>query len=79
MTRLRAMSSITINIINGGANPELIIAGIPVTIKPSGAAYTIQAGVAVKIQARNNTTGLSAESTITVPENERRTVDLFLK
>lgn len=79
LERLRAMSSLSINIVNGGANPELIISGIPVDIKPSGAAYTIQAGVPIKIQARNKTTGLSAEATITVPENERRTLDLFLK
>jgi serine/threonine-protein kinase len=79
MEKLRMAASISINIVNGGANPELIIAGIPVTIKPSGATYTIQAGVAVKIQARNKTTGLSAESTITVPDNERKTVDLYLK
>lgn len=79
LQRLRAVASISINIVNGGANPELIIAGVPVPIKPSEATYTIQAGVAVKIQARNNTTGLSAESTVTVPENERKHVDLYLK
>lgn len=79
MQRLRAMASLSINIVNGGANPELIISGIPVDIKPSGAAYTIQAGVAIRIQARNKTTGLSAEATVTVPQNERRTLDLYLK
>ncbi|KYG66028.1 hypothetical protein AZI86_02880 [Bdellovibrio bacteriovorus] len=79
LERLRMMASLSINIVNGGANPELVISGIPVDIKPSGATYTIQAGVPIKIQARNKTTGLSAEATVTVPENERRTLDLFLK
>lgn len=79
LEKLRTMASLSINIVNGGANPELVISGIPVDIKPTGATYTIQAGVPIQIQARNKTTGLAAEATVTIPENERRTVDLFLK
>lgn len=79
LQRLPRVASLIINIVNGGANPELRIAGVPVTIKPSGDAYLIQAEVGVKIQARNKTTGLSAETTITVPADQRKIVDLYLK
>ncbi|WP_374029174.1 protein kinase [Bdellovibrio bacteriovorus] len=79
MQRLPRVASIIINIVNGGANPELRIAGVPVNIKPSGDAYLIQAEVGVKIQARNKTTGLSAEATVTVPADQRKIVDLYLR
>ncbi|AHZ83536.1 protein kinase [Bdellovibrio bacteriovorus] len=79
LQRLPRVASLIINIVNGGANPELRIAGVPVSIKPSGDAYLIQAEVGVKIQARNKTTGLSAETTITVPADQRKIVDLYLK
>ncbi len=79
LQRLPRVASIIINVINGGANPELRISGIPVSIKPSGTAYIIQAEVGIKIQARNKTTGLSAETTVTVPADQRKIVDLFLK
>lgn len=79
MQRLPRVASVIINIVNGGANPELRIAGVPVNIKPSGDAYLIQAEVGVKIQARNKTTGLSAETTVTVPADQRKIVDLYLK
>lgn len=79
MQRLPKAASVIINIVNGGANPELRIAGVPVTIKPSGDAYIIQAEVGVNIQARNKTTGLSADTTITVPADQRRILDLYLK
>ncbi|MEK2646542.1 serine/threonine-protein kinase [Bdellovibrio sp. BCCA] len=79
MQRLPRVASVIINIVNGGANPELRIAGVPVNIKPSGDAYLIQAEVGVKIQARNKTTGLSAETTVTVPADQRKILDLYLK
>lgn len=79
MQRLPRVASVVINIVNGGANPELRIAGVPVSIKPSGDAYLIQAEVGVKIQARNKTTGLSAETTVTVPADQRKILDLYLK
>lgn len=79
MQRLPKVASLLINIVNGGANPELRIAGVPVAIKPSGSEYLVQAEVGVKIQARNKTTGLSAEATVSVPADQRKIVDLFLK
>ncbi|KHD89244.1 MAG: membrane protein [Bdellovibrio sp. ArHS] len=79
LQRLPRVASVIINIVNGGANPELRIAGVPVNIKPSGDAYLIQAEVGVKIQAVNKTTGLSAETTVTVPTDQRKIVDLYLK
>lgn len=79
MQRLPRVASVMINIINGGASPELRIAGVPVAIKPSGDAYLIQAEVGVKIQALNKTTGLSAETTVTVPADQRKLIDLYLK
>lgn len=79
LQRLPRVASVIINIVNGGANPELRIAGVPVNIKPSGDAYLIQAEVGVKIQARNKTTGLSAETTVTVPADQRKILDMYLK
>ncbi len=79
LQRLPRVGSLIINIVNGGANPELRIAGVPVSIKPSGSAYLIQAEVGVKIQARNKTTGLSAETTVTVPADQKKIIDLYLR
>ena len=79
LQKLSKVGTLLINLVNGGANPELRISGVPVDIKPSGSPYLIQAGVGVKIQAYNKTTGLSAESTVVVPENQRRIIDLILK
>lgn len=79
MQRLSKVGSVIINLVNGGANPELRIAGVPVAIKPSQDPYLVQAEVAVKIQARNKTLGLSAETTITVPADQRKIIDLYLK
>lgn len=79
MQRLPKVGSVLIRINNGGANPELLIAGVPVRIKDTGHAYLIQAEVGVKIEAFNKTTGLSDSKTIRVPENQKRAVELFLK
>lgn len=79
MQRLSKIGSLVINLVNGGANPELRIAGVPVAIKPSGDAYLVQAEVAVKIHAINKTLGLSAETTIKVPADQRKILDLYLK
>ncbi|MGZ3774586.1 MAG: protein kinase domain-containing protein [Pseudobdellovibrionaceae bacterium] len=79
MQRLSKVGSVIINLVNGGANPELRIAGVPVAIKSGGDAYLIQAGVPVKIEAKNKTLGLSAQSTITVPADQRKILDLYLK
>lgn len=79
MTRLARVASVQINIFNGGANLELRIAGVPVDIKRPGEAYVIQAEVGVKIQARNKTTGLSAETTVNVPADQRKIIDLYLR
>ncbi|QDK44268.1 hypothetical protein DOM22_03410 [Bdellovibrio sp. ZAP7] len=76
---LPRVASVFINIVNGGANSELRIAGVPVAIRPSSEGYTIQAEVGVKIQAYNKVTGLSAEKTVTIPNNQKQTVELYLK
>lgn len=79
LQKLPRVASLIINIVNGGANPELTIAGVPVTIKPPGSTYSIQAEVGVQVQARNKTTGLSAQATVTVPTDQKKIVDLYLK
>jgi serine/threonine-protein kinase len=76
---LSRVASVYINIVNGGANSELRIAGVPVSIRPSSEGYTIQAEVGVKIQAYNKVTGLSAERTVQIPANQKQTVELYLK
>lgn len=79
LQKLPRVASLFINIVNGGANPQLSISGVPVTIKPSGSPYIIQAEVGIQIQARNKTTGLSAETIVTVPADQRKILDLYLK
>lgn len=79
LTRLPKVGSVIININNGGVNPELRIAGVPVKVKSSGDTYLIQAEVGVKIEAFNKTTGFSDTKTIRVPANQKRIVELFLK
>lgn len=79
LQRLPRVGSVLINLVNAGANPELTIGGVPVNVKPSGTPYLIQAEVGVKIQARNRTTGLSAETTVFVPADQRKIIDLYLK
>lgn len=79
LQRLPRVASLIINLVNGGANPELSISGVPVAIKPPGSTYIVQAEVGIQIQARNRTTGLSAETIVTVPTDQRKIIDLFLK
>lgn len=79
LQRLPKVGSLIINLVNGGANPELYIGDIPVAIKGRGTAYTVQAEVQVKVKAINRTTGLSAEAVIVVPNDQRKIVDLYLK
>ncbi|MBO9666107.1 MAG: serine/threonine protein kinase [Bdellovibrio sp.] len=76
---LPRVASVYINIVNGGVNPELRIAGVPVAIRSSSERYLIQAEVGVKIQAFNKVTGLSAEKTVSIPANQKQTIDLYLK
>ncbi|WP_413586464.1 protein kinase domain-containing protein [Bdellovibrio sp. HCB274] len=76
---LPRVASVFINIVNGGANSELRIAGVPVAIRSQHEGYTIQAEVGVKIQAYNKVTGLSAERTVTIPANQKQTIELYLK
>jgi serine/threonine-protein kinase len=79
LQKLAKVGSLVINVVNGGANPELSIGGVPVSIKPLGSAYIVQAEVGVLIQAKNKTTGLSAEETIVVPADQKKIIDLYLK
>lgn len=79
LRRLVRVGILYIKIINGGANPELRISGVPVNIKDESEAYYIQAEVGVKIQAFNKLTGLSAEKTVTIHADQRDTVELYLK
>lgn len=79
LNRLRSAGYLYIRIVNGGANPELSIGGVPVQIKRESEYYPIQAGVPVTVKANNRTTGLNAETTVNVSENQKKTVELLLK
>jgi hypothetical protein len=79
LQRLARLASLYVRIINGGANPELRISGIPVEIKPDTDPYVIQAEVNVKIQAKNKLTGLSAEKTVLIHADQKDIVELYLK
>jgi serine/threonine-protein kinase len=79
LTRLRSAGYLYIRIVNGGANPELSINGAPVRIKRESEYYAIQAGVPIKVTVQNRTTGLRAETTVNVSENQKKNVELLLK
>ncbi|MNK97579.1 PEGA domain protein [compost metagenome] len=79
LTRLRSAGYLYIRIVNGGANPQLSIGGVPVPIKRESEYYPVQAGVPVTVKADNRTTGLSAETTVNISENQKKTVELLLK
>ena len=79
LTRLRSAGYLFIRIVNGGANPELSINGAPVRIKRESEYYPIQAGVPIIVTAYNRTTGLRAETTVNVSENQKKNVELLLK
>lgn len=79
LQRLPRVGSLIINLVNAGARPELTIGGIPVSLKANGTPYLVQAEVAIAIRARNRTTGLSAETTVVVPADQKKIIDLYLK
>lgn len=79
LQRLVKVATLYIKIANGGANPELRISGVPVSIKGESEPYYIQAEVGVKIQAFNKLTGLSAEKTVIIHADQKDTVELYLK
>jgi serine/threonine protein kinase len=79
LTRLRSAGYLYIRVVNGGANPELSIDGAPVRIKRESEYYPIQAGVPVKVTVQNRTTGLKAEVTVNVSENQKKNIELLLK
>lgn len=70
---------ISIHAINGGANPIIEVNGQRLNEKLPIERYTIPAGIAVKIRAHNPFTGASAEQTVNVKVNEKRTVELILQ
>lgn len=79
LQRLPRVGSLIVNLVNGGANPELFISEVPVQIKPRGSTYMVQADVQVRIRAVNKMTGLRAETVVIVPKDQRKVVDLILK
>ncbi len=79
MSRLKSIGYLYIRVLNGGANPELLVGGSPLQIKRDNEYYAIQAGVPVTIQVHNKTTGLKAEATVNVTANQKKTLELLLK
>jgi serine/threonine-protein kinase len=70
---------ISVNLINGGANPVLEVNGQRLNERVPIEKYTIPAGVPVRIHAHNPFTGATAEQTITVEENQKKSIELILK
>ncbi len=70
---------ISVNLINGGANPVLEVNGQRLNERLPIEKYTIPAGVPVRIHAHNPFTGASAEQTVTIKENQKKLVELILK
>ncbi len=70
---------ISVNLINGGANPILEVNGQRLNEKIPIERYSIPANIPVRIRAHNPYTGASAEQTITIRENEKWNVELILK
>lgn len=70
---------ISVNLINGGANPILEVNGQRLNEKIPIERYTIPANVPVRVRAHNPYTGASAEQVVTIRENEKKNVELILK
>lgn len=75
---LPKMGYINLDLANAGSNPVIFINGNRIEEKMPLRNYAIAANSAVRIQAHNPFTGLSAEQTVTVGPNQRQNVKLIL-
>ena len=75
---LPKMGYINLEVVNGGLNPVVFINGQRVNDNLPLRNYAIPAGQAVRIQAHNPFTGLTAEQVVTVGYNQRRQINLIL-
>ncbi len=69
---------LTIHVVAGGDNPLIEINGQRLGEKSPVTNYPIPAGVPVIVQARNPFTGTYAEQTVTIQNNQKKTIELIL-
>ncbi len=70
---------LTINVIAGGDNPLIEINGQRLGEKAPVTNYPIPAGVPVVVRARNPFSGTYAEQTVTIQNNQKKTIELILQ
>ncbi len=69
---------IFIDVKNGGINPIIKVNNIQLSEKLPIKSYAVPAGIPIKIEASNPFTGLYAEETITVGQNQKKSINLIL-
>ena len=70
---------LTIHVVAGGDSPVIEINGQRLGEKPPVTNYPIPAGVPVVVRARNPFSGTSAEQTVTIQNNQKKTIELILQ
>jgi serine/threonine-protein kinase len=70
---------LSVTLVQGGQNPIIEINGQRLGEKPPIVNYRVPAGVPVTIKARNPFTGAYAEQTLTVGNNQKKSIELILK
>lgn len=70
---------LSLTVIQGGQNPIIEINGKRLSERPPIVNYRIPAGVPVVVHARNPFTGASAEQTLVVESNQKKSIELILK
>jgi eukaryotic-like serine/threonine-protein kinase len=69
---------VSLNVVNGGNSPIVTINGQRLLEKMPLKAYAVPAGVPLTIRAYNPFTGLSAERTLVIENNQKKLVELIL-
>ena len=70
---------LTINVVAGGNNPLIEINGQRLGEKPPITNYPIPAGIPVIVRARNPFSDTFAEQSVTIQNNQKKTIELILR
>ncbi len=70
---------LTINVVAGGDNPLIEINGQRLGEKPPITNYPIPAGIPVIVRARNPFSDTFAEQSVTIQNNQKKTIELILR
>lgn len=69
---------LNINVINAGIDTKIFVDNLELRDRPPITRFPVQAGKPIKIRAEHKFSGTSAEQTVTVGRDEKKTIDLIL-